>query len=405
MTKRTSRGLSLFWVVLTVVLAIAGGLAGARWMHERAAQSAARNTVVWISIDGLRGDYVRRGEMPFFARLLREAATTEKLRPVFPSTTFPSHSAQATGVGAEKHGITGNSFYDAGKKQQFNYPNDAALLQAEPIWLTAQRQGVPTAVFDWPLSFAQKGSVRTEIFLETFDASVSDEKRLARLLEGWSDSMGKANPKPLRLLMGYVVATDKTGHLYGPDAPEILQEMTLLDAQLARFSARVEELWKRQRRSPHDRLFLIFSTDHGMSPVRFIVSAERLLGSGRHDPDMPVTTTGNVGHVFLDPTKYPPATELREAKLRELSDRIIEAGPDFRAFRREKLPQSWSYAHPTRTGDLVILLPRGYTFGFPHGSDVVVGCDQRSFLPEGNARLRRRHRSGNAGISGHLGAQ
>jgi predicted AlkP superfamily pyrophosphatase or phosphodiesterase len=383
MTKKTSRGLSVLWVVLTVVLAIAAGLAGARWMHERAAQAVAHNTVVWISIDGLRGDYVRRGDLPFFARLLREAATTDKLRPAFPSTTFPSHSAEATGVSAAKHGITGNSFYDADRKMQFNYPNDAALLQAEPIWLTAQRQGISTAVYDWPLSFAQKGSVRTEIYLETFDASVSDEKRLARLLDGWSESLGRPSPVPLHLLMGYVIATDKPGHVYGPESPEILEEMTKLDTQLAYFSTRVAEIWKRQRRSPKDRLFLIFSTDHGMSPVKFIVNADRLLGVVPHDPAFHVTNTGNVGHVFLDPTKYPPESEAWESKLRELRERIVAAGPDFGAYRRNELPKKWDYAHPTRTGDLVVLLPRGYTFGFLRTPEVVVDATSNPFYPRG----------------------
>jgi predicted AlkP superfamily pyrophosphatase or phosphodiesterase len=383
MSKRTLRGLSVFWVVLTLVLAIAAGLAGARWMHERAAQAIARNTVVWLSIDGLRGDYVRRGELPFFALLQREAATTEQLRPAFPSTTFPSHSSEATGVSAERHGITGNSFYDTGKRMNYHFPDDSALLQSEPIWLTAQRQGVPTAVFDWPLSFAQKGPVRTEIYLEAYDASVSDEKKLARILDGWSGSLGRPNPAPLHLVMGYVVATDKTGHLFGPDAPQIRQEMSVLDGQLAYFSNRVGEIWKRQRHSPKDRLFIIFSTDHGMSPVRFIVNAERLLGIDRHDPDFHVTTTGNVGHVFLDPVKFPPATELRTAKLREFRERVAGAGPDFRAFPRDELPKSWSYAHPTRTGDLVILLPRGYTFGVPKTSEIVVDATSDPSYPKG----------------------
>src|SRR5262249_39500137 len=145
----------------------------------------ARNTIVWVSIDGLRGDYVHRGELPFFKRLRLEAATTEKLRPAFPSTTFPSHSSQATGVTADQHGITGNSFYDSAKGVLYNHPNDAALLQAEPIWLTAQRQGVHTAVFDWPLSFAQRGRVHTEFFLDAFDPAVPDQRRLERLLNGW----------------------------------------------------------------------------------------------------------------------------------------------------------------------------------------------------------------------------
>ncbi len=37
--------------------------------------------------------------------------------------------------------------------------------------------------------------------------------------------------------------------------------------------------------------------------------------------------------------------------------------PFARVFRREELPPDWHYAHPTRVGDLVIVLAKGYTFG------------------------------------------
>src|SRR5262249_3507982 len=157
------------------------------------------------------------------------------------------HSSQATGVTADRHGITGNSFYDSAKNVLYNHPNDAALLQAEPIWLTAQRQGVHTAVYDWPLSFAQRGRVHTDLFLDAFEPSVPAQRRLARLLDGWRSAIEKPSAVALHLLMGYVVATDKPGHVFGPDSPEILQEMTVLDSVLADFTARATELWKRQR--------------------------------------------------------------------------------------------------------------------------------------------------------------
>ena len=371
MTKKASRSLSIFWVITTVVLAVAAGLAGAKWMYQYSLQAAARPTVIWISIDGMRGDYVQRGEFPFFARLRREAATTSQLRPVFPSITFPSHCSEATGVTVEKHGITANAFYDTATKTQYSYPSDSALLQAEPIWLTAQRQGVRTVVFDWPLSFAQKGPVRTEIFDQAYDGNLSDEQRLNRLLEAWSASLAKADPVPLNLLMGYVVATDKPGHNNGPDSPQILQAMITLDAQLAKFSDRAVELWKRQRKSPGDRLFFVFSTDHGMSTVHTLVSLPRVLNVARRDPEIRLSTTGNVGHVFLDETKFPRGGEAREAKLREMRDTMVAAGPGFQAYRREDMPPTWGYAHPTRCGDLIIILPRGYTFGWAESAAAI----------------------------------
>ncbi len=265
----------------------------------------------------------------------------------------------------------------------YNHPNDAALLQAEPIWLTAQRQGVRTAVYDWPLSFAQNGRVRTEIFLQAFDSGVPDQKRLARLLDGWSAALGKPSPVSLHLLMGYLVSVDKPGHVYGPDSQEVQREMVGLDGLLGDFSASVVELWKRQRRTPKDRLFIIFSTDHGMSPVKFLVNFDRLLGLRPHDPDFHVTMTGNVGHVFLDPAKFAPGSDTREAKMRDLRERVAEAGSNFRAIPRELLPKEWAYAHPTRTGDLVILLPREFTFGVFDGPGAIFDVTNHWEYPKG----------------------
>lgn len=383
MTKNASRGLSIFWVIITMIVAVVAGLAGARWMYQNTLQSAARTTVVWISIDGLRGDYVQRGELPFFSRLRREAATTAKLSPVFPSITFPSHCSEATGVTVEKHGITANAFYDTATKVQYSYPNDASLLQAEPIWLTAQRQGVRTAVLDWPLSFAQKGPVRTEVFEEKFDSAMPDEQRLNRLLDTWSASLAKADPVALHLLMGYVIATDKPGHDSGPDSPQILSAMVSLDALLTKFSEHAVELWKRQRKTPHDRLFFVFSTDHGMSKVNTLVNLPRVLNVPRRDAEMRLSTTGNVGHVFLDETKFPPGGEARATRLAAVRDTMIAAGPGFQAFKREDMPAAWGYAHPTRCGDVIIILPRGYTFGWAEGAEAISDVSTSTTGPHG----------------------
>src|SRR5688572_27629136 len=63
-----------------------------------AAQDQAKNVVLWISVDGFRGDYVDRGETPYLQSLMKHGAYTKQLVPVFPSLTFPSHVSEATGV-------------------------------------------------------------------------------------------------------------------------------------------------------------------------------------------------------------------------------------------------------------------------------------------------------------------
>ena len=312
-------------------------------------------------MDGFRGDYPARGTLPFFSRLAAEGVYSRQFRPVFPPITFPSHCAEATGVAVERHGITGNSFYDTTTRQTYNYPADAALLQAEPIWLTAARQGVRTLVFDWPLSQKQSGTVHDDYFDTAFDDKPTDTERLDRLLDAWrqDDESGRAGSAggPLRLLMGYVTGTDPVGHRFGPDAPEIAAELQKLDGEMGTFADKALALWKRHA-GPADRFYLLLTTDHGMSRVTEDVNFEKMLGLPHGQHEITLLTVGNVGHVFLDQIPEGPA---REARLAGLLD-LLKKYPFAQVYRRTELPSAWSYTHPTRTGDLVVVLPRGYTF-------------------------------------------
>ena len=244
---------------------------------------ATGRTVVWISMDGVRQDYLDRGKLPFFDRLKKEGAWSRLLRPVFPPITFPSHCSQATGVTVERHGVTGNSFYDTGTRREARYPAEAALLQAEPIWLTAAGQGIRTLVYDWPLSQNQGGVVRAAYSGERFDNALSDDQRLDHLLDTWREDSKtwRTSPDgaPLHLLMAYVHATDGTGHILGPDAPEITVDMEKLDATLARFFDAAVGLWREN--DPRGEFIFLLTTDHGMTRVDHLVSLEKALGLPR----------------------------------------------------------------------------------------------------------------------------
>lgn len=359
-------------VLLVFLAALCGGLYLAWSMYSKALDRAARTTVVWISIDGFRGDYSAAPDLPFFQRLRREGAWTAQLAPVFPSITFPSHCSLATGVSVERHGITANNFYDAGTKLQHTYPNEASLLQAEPIWLTAQRQGVPTIVLDWPLSHSQKGPVKTLVFGDKFDSAVPDETRLEHLLAVWEGELRKPRARPVHLVMGYVIATDKPGHETGPNSEETQKVVRQTDALLAKFVERATVLWRHQRRTSKDRLVFVFSADHGMSQVQRVASFERLLGVPRRDPELKLTTTGNVGHVYLDQDKFPAGSPERKARLAALLTKVRGSVEGIVAHLREEAPKDWGYAHPTRCGDIIVVLPRGVTFTWNNPTDEAV---------------------------------
>ncbi len=323
------------------------------------ATGAGKATVIWISMDGTRADYLDRAPLPFFARLMKEGAYSREFHPVFPPITFPSHCSEATGVPVEQHGVTGNGFYDTSTQAAYRFPADAALLQAEPIWLTAKRQGVRTLVFDWPLSQKEMNPLHADYFKDKFDNDVPDEQRMNDLLETWhTDTAGGGGGEGLRLLMGYVEGTDPVGHKFGRDAPESAEERRKLDGLLGTFFERALAQWK-EHAGAADRFYVLFTTDHGMSAVEKSVSLEKVLDLVHGQTEITLQTTGNVASIFLDKV---PAGEARSKQAAVFLEKLGKY-PFIKTWRREELPKAWDYAHPTRTGDIVAVLPKGYTFG------------------------------------------
>ena len=110
---------------------------------------------ILISIDGLRWDYPEKAETPTFDLLIGEGVRADRLIPCFPTKTFPNHYSIVTGLYPENHGITANSMYDRQRDLYFGMGipsavRDPGWWQGEPIWVTAEKQGVKTAILLWP---------------------------------------------------------------------------------------------------------------------------------------------------------------------------------------------------------------------------------------------------------------
>ncbi|CAM5219448.1 alkaline phosphatase family protein [Alishewanella longhuensis] len=74
------------------------------------AETAVKNqhSLVIISIDGLRHDYLDLHQAPMLFELAAAGVHVKQLQPVFPSKTFPNHYSLVTGLHPEKHGIVNN---------------------------------------------------------------------------------------------------------------------------------------------------------------------------------------------------------------------------------------------------------------------------------------------------------
>ncbi len=145
-----------------------------------------RPYVVLVSFDGFRPDYLDRFHTPGFERLTARGARADGLVTVFPSVTFPGHYSVATGLYPEAHGIVGNRFYDPLRDDEFDFrddddPGDGSWWGGEPIWVTAERQGMVTAAFFFPGTEAAIGGVRPSHW-RPYDGGVPNAERVAQVL-------------------------------------------------------------------------------------------------------------------------------------------------------------------------------------------------------------------------------
>lgn len=188
-------------------------------MLAAAGQALAQAPVILVSIDGFRPDYLQRGVSPTLNRLAAGGVRAVAMRPSFPSVTFPNHYTLVTGLRPDHHGVVDNTMLDpAMPGERFTIRNSAAVGdrrwwdQAEPVWVTAELNGVRSATMFWPGSEAAIHGVRPTI-APAFDGKLPASAHVDRLLS-WLDGPAESRPRFLTLYMDDV---DHAGHSYGPD--------------------------------------------------------------------------------------------------------------------------------------------------------------------------------------------
>src|ERR1017187_335849 len=122
---------------------------------------ASGSSLLLISIDGLRPDYVLQADahglkIPHLRRILREGAHASGARGVLPTVTYPSHTTIVTGDWPAKHGIYTNTTFDSlGKNFAAGYW-DAEDIAVPTLWEAAAKAGLTVGSVSWPVSVGAK---------------------------------------------------------------------------------------------------------------------------------------------------------------------------------------------------------------------------------------------------------
>ncbi len=153
-------------------------------LHGGVLAQSARPTLVMISIDGLRPDYVTAADahglkIPNLRRFLREGAFADGVAGVIPTVTYPSHTTLITGVWPAKHGILANTTFDPLGTNQGGWYWYAEDIKVPTLWDAARQAGMTTASIQWPASV---GARVTWNIPEVWRANTDEDAKLLRAL-------------------------------------------------------------------------------------------------------------------------------------------------------------------------------------------------------------------------------
>ena len=280
-------------------------------------------TLILVSFDGCRYDYPDLTNTPGLDKIEAGGVRADGLKTSFPSKTFPNHISIVTGLYPEQHGIIANRIYDDVNDEFYTLGNGAALeskwYQGEPIWVTAERQGVKSATLFWPGSEAEINGYRPTYYM-AYDNDFPYEKRVDQVL-AWLDLPDEKRPQFLTL---YFDEPDHSGHAYGPASPEALSALERVDKQLGDLLTGI------QTRGLEDKVNIIVLSDHGMTSLS-------------RDSVIFLDDYINMDDVMV--VDYSPVAAIRPkaGKAEEVYQQLKGAHPHMKVFRKGEVPEKYHY--------------------------------------------------------------
>ncbi|NQU27445.1 MAG: alkaline phosphatase family protein [Candidatus Marinimicrobia bacterium] len=339
---------------------------------------ADRPYVLLVSFDAFKPDYFNWTETPNFDHLVQQGVTAKSLQSIYPTKTFPNHYALATGMYAENHGLIANYFYDSKFDATYQIRDRSAVEDArwyggEPIWVTAEKQGVKTASYFWVGSEAPVGGILPSIS-KRYEHEFPFEARVDSVL-AWFQLPEEKRPQ---LILLYFHEPDAISHKYGPRGEETLAVVRELDALLGTLMEGLEGL------DIYDQLNTIIVSDHGMaatSPQRTIDLAAYANMNGIIQEN-----SGTFSSLYGGSPK----------KLKRVYKKLKKI-PHISVYWKVDIPDRWHYKNHYRVKDILVVADDGWSIlninkpnkeyfrGGNHGYDNALWSMQAIFIADGPA--------------------
>jgi predicted AlkP superfamily pyrophosphatase or phosphodiesterase len=305
-------------------------------------QKSLDNYIILVSFDGFRWDYMEKTDTPNLDRLASNGVRAEALISCFPSKTFPNHYSIVTGLYPENHGIIANTMYDPEFDATFSLGNREEVQNGrwwggEPIWVTAEKQGLKTLCNFWPGSEAEIRGMRPTYWTE-YDGDVPNKKRVDLVLQ-YLDKPKKDRPHFYTI---YFSDTDDYGHLGGPDSSSINIAIQECDARMGQL---IEGL---KKRNLLDKVNIIIVSDHGMAQL----SQDRVI----YLDD------------YLEPTdlripNWYPVLDIwcADSEIDSIYNLIHNKHEQLAVYKKEDIPDYLHYSNNSRIAPIIGILENGWS--------------------------------------------
>ena len=332
--------------------------------------------VVMVSFDGFRWDYSSLYDTPNFDDLASSGVSATRLIPSFPTKTFPNHYTLATGLYPDRHGIINNSFFAPDLQGMYRISDRDMVSNpdayfGEPIWVTAEQQGIRSACYYWVGSEAPVMDTYPTYWKE-YDGSVPYEKRVDQVIS-WLKLPLHKRPGLVTL---YFDEPDGIGHRYGPESEPTGNTVAYLDSILGYLRSGLARL-------PYaDRVNLIVLSDHGMGPI----SSDRYVNLFAHLQEEWTERVVGGNPVYL----IEPAGGYIDT-----ITAVLNAVEGVKAWQKEDIPEHLHYGSSSRFPGIVVVADSLWSIGtrpdaprYPggtHGYDNAFSDMHTIFMAEGPA--------------------
>jgi len=220
-------------------------------------KASEEQTVVLISLDGFRWDYIEKHDAKNIAQIAKQGVRGNKMRPVYPTKTFPNHLSIITGLLPINHGVVDNRFCDTIRNDCYSMgkgKDDSTWFNGIPLWNLASMQGLKSATYFWPESDARFNGMLPDYYYH-YSKHSDYQNRVDQIVQ-WLTLPKAQRP---RLVISYFSLVDSVGHEFGPDAIQTANAVQQLDSLMGQLHKRINAL------SLNVNLVLV--SDHGMGRV------------------------------------------------------------------------------------------------------------------------------------------